>query len=438
MPINHSTSTLGSWCATLRAALRSRLGHNILALYAVQTLNYVLPLVVLPYLLRVLGPHTYGSIAFAQSFMGYAVILTDFGFNLSATRAVSLARDAPTELARVFWSTLAAKLLLLLLSIAIIVPAIILVPVFREQWRVFAVCALLVAGAIAFPQWYFQGLERMRTVAAIHVLTRIASLIATFTLVRSSSDQLIAAAILSTPTVLAAIGCVIAILLKAPVQFYRPRLVDVQGAFASSWHLFLSSAAVLLYLNTNSFLLGLMSGTYAVALYTVANKIAIAAFNFLGPVMQAIFPRASLVLRRPSEEGKAFISRLALALLPVAAALSLAIFGFAPWIIQFVGGVKFAAAVPVLRVMALLPFVLTCATLLAQVVMVNVGLAKALSRVYLFVGIVNLAILPALIHHLQAAGAALALVIAETLGPALMIYAIRHARTFSPADEPSR
>jgi O-antigen/teichoic acid export membrane protein len=424
------------WRTALRNAAGSRLGGNILALYAVQTLNYVLPLIVLPYLLRILGPHGFGSIAFAQALMGYAVILTDFGFNLSATRAISLVRDSPAEIARVFWSTMAAKLLLLALSVAVIAPVVAFVPALRQQWSVFAICSLMVAGAIAFPQWYFQGLERMRTVAIVHVLTRFVSLIATFVFVHSAHDQLAAAAILSMPTLLAAGFCIVAIRYVAPVRFYRPSGRDIRAAFASSWHLFLSSAAVLLYLNTNAFLLGLLSGTYAVALFTLANKVAMAAFNFLGPVMQAVFPRASILLRRPSAEGRAFIIRLAWMLLPIAAALSLALLLFAPAIVAVVGGAKFADAVPVLRVMALLPFLLTCATILAQIVMVNTGLSKSLSTVYLIAGGLNLGILPILILHYQAIGAALSLVIVELLGPILMMHKIRRSRVLAPADRP--
>jgi len=46
---------------------------DALSLYAVQGLNYLVPLLLLPYLLRVLSPEGYGSIAFAQSLVGYAI-----------------------------------------------------------------------------------------------------------------------------------------------------------------------------------------------------------------------------------------------------------------------------------------------------------------------------------------------------------------------------
>ncbi len=53
------------------------MARNALSLYAVQGLNFLLPLIILPYLLRVLSPRGYGSIVFAQALMGYAVLFTD-------------------------------------------------------------------------------------------------------------------------------------------------------------------------------------------------------------------------------------------------------------------------------------------------------------------------------------------------------------------------
>src|SRR5580658_4032705 len=105
---------------TLAQFWRRPLLGNALSLYAVQGLNYLVPLLLVPYLLRTLGPNGYGAIVFAQALMGYAVLVTDYGFNLTAARDISIVRDDARAVAKIYWSTMAAKLILFLASCLVI------------------------------------------------------------------------------------------------------------------------------------------------------------------------------------------------------------------------------------------------------------------------------------------------------------------------------
>ncbi|MGQ9494611.1 MAG: oligosaccharide flippase family protein [Anaerolineae bacterium] len=49
---------------TIRTALRSSVAKNAVSLYVIQFANYILPLITVPYLVRVLGPAGFGVVAF--------------------------------------------------------------------------------------------------------------------------------------------------------------------------------------------------------------------------------------------------------------------------------------------------------------------------------------------------------------------------------------
>lgn len=74
---------------------RKQLISNFFSLSSIEMANYLFPLITVPYLVRVLGPGKYGLVAFAMAFVQYFVMFTDYGFNLTATRNISVSRDDP-------------------------------------------------------------------------------------------------------------------------------------------------------------------------------------------------------------------------------------------------------------------------------------------------------------------------------------------------------
>lgn len=401
---------------------------NALALYAVQGLNYLMPLILLPFLLRSLQPQGYGAIMFAQSLLGYAAIVVEFGFNFTAARDISLARHDPLAVARIFWTTCAAKLLLLLAMGLIVALLVVIVPVFRKDWPLYAASSLLLIGNVLFPQWYFQGLERLKTVALLQAVAKCVATLAAIFLVRSADDLILAAIILAShQTVGALVGLCLG---KAPIPqyFHRPSFLEISHALKNSRALFFANIATTLYLNTNTFVLGIMSGEVAVALYSVAARIIATIQGLAAPVVQAVFPRASLLFVHDRLQAWRLCRHTALVLVPTMVLACAMLLILAPQVIGVLGGHQYLQAIAVLRTMAVVPLLVTVAMLLSQVVMVNIGLAAQLSRIYLTVGLLNLLLLPVLIFAMAERGAALSLVIAETIGPLLMFAVIHRWR----------
>ncbi|MBO0299781.1 oligosaccharide flippase family protein, partial [Escherichia coli] len=65
--------------------LVTSLNKNIFYLAILQGSYFILPLLTFPYLVRVLGPYSFGLLGFCQATMQYLVMVTDYGFNWSAT-----------------------------------------------------------------------------------------------------------------------------------------------------------------------------------------------------------------------------------------------------------------------------------------------------------------------------------------------------------------
>src|SRR6202041_929777 len=127
---------------------------NAASVMAVQAGSYILPLINIPYLLRVIGPEHFGLIAFSQAVMAYFVTLNDYGFNLSATRELAVHRDDPVLRSQLYSTVIAIKFALCLLSFFILCLLVRFVPRFHHDAPVFFASFGAVVGTMLFPRWF--------------------------------------------------------------------------------------------------------------------------------------------------------------------------------------------------------------------------------------------------------------------------------------------
>jgi len=138
-----------------------RVSKNFGSLLVLQGANFILPLITLPYLVRVLGTELFGLVMFAQAFVLFFNVFVDFGFNLSVTREISINRDDKNSLSQIFYSVFFIKILLIIISIIVISLIVYFVPRFNSDPEIYLLSFGIVIGQALFPVWFFQGIEKM-------------------------------------------------------------------------------------------------------------------------------------------------------------------------------------------------------------------------------------------------------------------------------------
>ncbi|QPW29642.1 oligosaccharide flippase family protein [Edwardsiella ictaluri] len=98
----------------------SSLLKNSISLLAMQGINYILPLVTLPYLTRILHVYPFGIYSATMSVGAYVILFINFGFDLSATRKIAKSKGDNYAISAIFFNVILAKFLLFFLSFVIV------------------------------------------------------------------------------------------------------------------------------------------------------------------------------------------------------------------------------------------------------------------------------------------------------------------------------
>jgi PST family polysaccharide transporter len=391
--------------AAVRRFANHRVVRNALALYGLQVANNILPFITFPYLTRTLGPEKWGLVGWSQEFVRYFAVITAFGFDFTATRAIAIHRHDPEKISRIFSAVMTARLALMSICLAVMVGIVLATPVLRPNLGLFLISYLTVIAGALFPQWLFQGVEKMGAVTAREIGSRLIALLPIFLLVHGPQDYLRAASVQSGSALLSAVVGLIMAPRIASVRFVRVPAAEVIATMRDGWHVFLSMVAINLYSGSNRFILGFFGGNRAVGLLLAAQRLLDVTKALVIASSEALFPHISRLSASSRSEVVGFFRKYTLRLTIPFAGVSLALLTLAPLAIRIVAGAQFAGSVRLLQLMSPIPWVLALGTVFATQFMLGLGYKKEWSRIIIQGAVLNFAILFLLLRFIDPATA---------------------------------
>lgn len=342
-----------------------------------QVANYLIPFLVLPIISRILGASLFGSVSYAQNIVTYLTLLINYGFEYSATRQISIAREDKAKTDAIFWSVIAAKSMLLILSFAILA----VLPFCMERVacdpKLYIYTALANIGIVFFPTWYLQGVQQMDKMAWANFFTKLLGAVLVLSLVREASAYRLYPLLMSASSILIGIGAMIYVIrhfgISRPV-LSRQTLREVMQAGAP---IFLNNVFVALYTTANMTILGMYAADDVIGYFSGAQRL-IQALNMVVvmPVSMAVFPEISRRFADSKTEGVRFLKQVLLWAGSAAAVVSLITFLCAPLMIRIMYGAGFAPSIELLKWLSPIPFLVMIATLLTVQGLYGMGLQR--------------------------------------------------------------
>ncbi len=270
------------------AGKRPNLERNLIYQLAYQVVILLSPLIVTPYLSRVLGPTELGKYSYAFSVAYYFVLVGTLGITTHGSRQIAAVKDEPDRLNAMF-----SNLFWLHGLSALVVTIVYLVcvgTVFKADKLLAYIMALYVGSTVFDVKWLFYGLENFKTTVLRNVIIKAISVAAIFIFVRNRSDTAIYTFIMAGIMYFAS-EVSLFILFPRQVKLLKPDWKAIAKEVAPLLIMFIPTAATLICRHIDKVMLGMMSTLEQVGLYENTDKVYLMLVTVITTVGDVMLPR---------------------------------------------------------------------------------------------------------------------------------------------------
>lgn len=391
---------------------QQRVSKNFAFQFIYQAIVLLIPLIISPFLTRVLGSEQLGIHTYANSIALYFVIFANLGISRYGQREISKCSN-DEQISKVFWS-------LYLLHLAISILSFLLFIGFcfafvRDNTNIFLIEGVYVLSAAFDVTWLFYGLEDFKKVVVFNAFVKVLECALIFLLIKSPSDIWVYTLIVATGQL------VIQLLLLfrgvSIVPFSKITIKDAIKHLKPVAFLSISVIAVSLYTVFDKILLGLLTTQENVAFYEYANRIIVLPTTFITIIGAVLYPRSCRMVEAGDLKSQKVYLKASLLIVSFFGFSSL--FGLLSVAKQFAViyyGEGFAQSGEIMIAMSALPFIVGLGEILrSQYLMPNHLDSKYILCVILN-AIINLALSAILIPIIGVYGAVIGTTAAELFG----------------------
>jgi PST family polysaccharide transporter len=306
--------------------------ENYVFMTVLQALNVCFYLLVYPFLIRVLGVDSYGLYVYAAAVVALFVTFVSFGYDLPAAKRVAENVGDKNAMSQILSEVTTSKLLLEVVAMIVYFGLFLLLPKMQANPILFAIVFFQTTTNILFPQWYFQGVQRMRVVTYIQVAFKVLSLPFLFWFLHDAQDNWVYALIVTITAIAGGVVAWLIIVYKDGIKVRLVSLSAIQVSIRNALPFFLSNTTGVIKEQGVVLLIGQFLGMNDVAIYDLANKIILIPRTIFSKLNDALFPKM-MAQQNESRRRKILIGEIVIGLASIAL---IAIFGY--WAVLLLGG----------------------------------------------------------------------------------------------------
>lgn len=381
---------------------------NIFGLSCVQFGNMIAPLLVIPFLSRVISPKEMGITLFSLSFVTWLSLFVEYGFSLSGSREVA---QNNSNKRNIFSRVQTTKFFLSLLTILLGLAIGYTFPIYDNE-KLFIIITVLLGVSVGInPIWFFQGEQKVLLPSIIDMLGTVLWIFVVF--FGPIKNNLGFWVLVYLCIIKFFVYGLLSFFIFKKIGFYWGGVSAILDEIKKGFPLFLFKLAISLYTTGNIIILGYMVSPTQVGLFVAAERIAKAANNMLLPIVNALYPKISS-LTHGGGEKIILINRISIvSMLAITLSFVCMVYFFGDKIIYFLLGNYSSEAFILLKIISLAVPIIAISNVLGFQCLIPNNLEKYVNRIMFFTGAINIILAILLTMRWQAIGMAWNLVIIE-------------------------
>lgn len=374
-----------------------------------QLITLLLPIIVVPYISRILGKSGIGIYSYTTAISQYFIILGTVGITCYGGRVIAYERDNKEVMSKTFWTITILKFITTIISL---IAYLFIFCLEGEHVSIYIIQAIGII-SVAFDITYlFNGLEEFKTIVKRNVFVKFISLISIFIFVRSKNDL----------SIYVLINVVSVLIGNLSMWLYIRNIVDkisvdfknLKKHFLKSLEFFIPQIAITLYTIIDKTMLGMLSDINNVGIYEQSQKIIkiiIAIITGLGTVMQ---PRMSNIFaNRRFDLLKEYLNKSIVIVAIASIPMSLGMIGISKDFVPWFFGENFLEVRNVLIILSPIIIFIAIGNVLSMQYLIAVDKLKEVTKSSVFGLFINVVLNLILITKLNVIGASIATVISE-------------------------
>lgn len=392
--------------------------HNFLYNLTNTVLKIVFPLLVFPYVSRILEPEGIGRINYAEAFVNYFVLFSSLGIPIYGLREIAKHRADQTVLRERLSGILCINFFFVILSY-LVLGALLYFQVIHKENKLILINSSLILFSLIEMEWYFQGTENYKFITIRNLILKTITMILIFSTIRSKDDVLFYAVLM----VLGIGGNSVfnfsyIIRSHGKVIFKMINLTFIKKAFAQHFNTIVITSTMALagsiYLSLDVIMLGQISNDTQVGLYSASMKIIRVIITVVMALSTVLLPRASFhVMNEEMDEFKKLIKLsfdfICFLSFPCMAGMLI----LSKPIIYMFSGANFLPAHQVMEILAVLMILVSLNNLLGMQILYPLNKERVFLVAIIFGAVVNVSSNLILIPLFAAKGAAVSSLLAE-------------------------